>query len=227
MRSAAAPGALPAPHRRSGSIVRPSPNESTRQAIGRVGTRRSNRRLGPARVHRGTARPISQCLREVDTPAGRRRVQQFLAEGPWPRYAASPDAPGLLVATDEAGARGGSLRERTIPGGALEGSGQGEGALIQVPDQRPILIAIAGPNGAGKTTFFHSHLSSAPDCVSPTAATSCPSARSALTLAAGKFSSARNRTQPVFRTEGWSTSSARLSAANANTASSASRESPG
>ena len=30
--------------------------------------------------------------------------------------------------------------------------------MIQVPDQRPIIIAIAGPNGAGKTTFFHSHL---------------------------------------------------------------------
>jgi len=32
------------------------------------------------------------------------------------------------------------------------------GNLVNVLDQRPILVAVAGPNGAGKTTFYHSHL---------------------------------------------------------------------
>ena len=30
--------------------------------------------------------------------------------------------------------------------------------MSQLPDQRPVLVALAGPNGAGKTTFYHAHL---------------------------------------------------------------------
>ncbi len=29
---------------------------------------------------------------------------------------------------------------------------------MNVPDRRPVIVALAGPNGAGKTTFFHAHL---------------------------------------------------------------------
>jgi predicted ABC-type ATPase len=39
-----------------------------------------------------------------------------------------------------------------------EGEANPLGNLVNVLDQRPILVAVAGPNGAGKTTFYHAHL---------------------------------------------------------------------
>lgn len=54
---------------------------------------------------RAAARPLSECLADVDTPQGRRRVQEYLKSGPYPHYEAAPGAPGLLVRVDEDGTR--------------------------------------------------------------------------------------------------------------------------
>ena len=43
------------------------------------------------------ARPLSACLDSVDSPAGRRRVAEFLRTQPYPHYEPAPGAPGLLV----------------------------------------------------------------------------------------------------------------------------------
>jgi hypothetical protein len=54
---------------------------------------------------RGGAVRLSDCLREVDTPAGRKRVQAFLADRPYPHFVAAPERPGFLVRIDEDGSR--------------------------------------------------------------------------------------------------------------------------
>jgi hypothetical protein len=54
---------------------------------------------------RGEAVPLSACLTDVDTAAGRKRVQAFLASGPYPRFEPAPDRPGFLVRIDEDGKR--------------------------------------------------------------------------------------------------------------------------
>ena len=51
------------------------------------------------------ARPLSACLNSVDSPAGRRRVTEFLQGQPWPHYAAHPTKAGLLVRLDANGKR--------------------------------------------------------------------------------------------------------------------------
>jgi hypothetical protein len=51
------------------------------------------------------ARPLSECLDSVDSPAGRTRVAQYLASQPFPHYEAAPDSPGLLVRIDADGKR--------------------------------------------------------------------------------------------------------------------------
>lgn len=50
-------------------------------------------------------RPLSQCLEDVDTPAGRRRLSEHFAAGPFPRYEAHPDRRGLLIRTEADGRR--------------------------------------------------------------------------------------------------------------------------
>ena len=54
---------------------------------------------------KGAARPISECLESVDTPAGRERVASFLQAGPFPHYEQHPDMRGVLVRIDESGHR--------------------------------------------------------------------------------------------------------------------------
>jgi hypothetical protein len=51
------------------------------------------------------ARPLSECLKSVDTPAGRRRVSEFLHDQPWPHYEPHPTQPGLLVRIEADGKR--------------------------------------------------------------------------------------------------------------------------
>ena len=51
------------------------------------------------------ARPLSACLDSVDSPAGRRRVAEFLRTQPYPHYEPAPDAPGLLVRIEASGKR--------------------------------------------------------------------------------------------------------------------------
>jgi hypothetical protein len=54
---------------------------------------------------RGDAEPLSVRLESVDTPAGRRRVAQYVATLPFPRYEPAAEAKGLLVRIDADGTR--------------------------------------------------------------------------------------------------------------------------
>ena len=49
--------------------------------------------------------PLSACLEQVDTDAGRERVANHLTTIPYPHYEQAPDAPGYLVRIDEDGNR--------------------------------------------------------------------------------------------------------------------------
>lgn len=51
------------------------------------------------------AQPLSRCLETADSPAGRRRVVEFLQTQPYPHYEPSPDLPGLLVRIGADGSR--------------------------------------------------------------------------------------------------------------------------
>jgi len=53
----------------------------------------------------GAARPLSECLKSVDSPEGRRRVTDYLQSQPWPHYEPHPDRPGLLVRVEQNGQR--------------------------------------------------------------------------------------------------------------------------
>jgi hypothetical protein len=48
---------------------------------------------------------LSTCLDSVDSPAGRRRVVEFLQTQPFPHYEPDPDKPGLLVRIEAGGKR--------------------------------------------------------------------------------------------------------------------------
>ena len=51
------------------------------------------------------SRPLTACIDSVDSPAGRRRVHDFLESQPFPHYEPQPGNPGLLVRIDEDGRR--------------------------------------------------------------------------------------------------------------------------
>lgn len=53
----------------------------------------------------GRVKPLSECLRSVDSPRGRRRVAAYLREQPFPHYEAAPGKSGLLVRLDKDGRR--------------------------------------------------------------------------------------------------------------------------
>ncbi len=50
-------------------------------------------------------RPLSDCLKSADSPAGRRRVAEFLQGQPWPHYEPHPDLAGVLIRIEEDGKR--------------------------------------------------------------------------------------------------------------------------
>ena len=52
-----------------------------------------------------TAQPLSACLESVDSPAGRRRVAEYLNAQPFPHYEQSANEPGFLVRIDADGKR--------------------------------------------------------------------------------------------------------------------------
>jgi len=54
---------------------------------------------------RGGALKLSDALETVDTPAGRERLQQYLADQPLPHFEPAPGKPGLLVRVDADGTR--------------------------------------------------------------------------------------------------------------------------
>ena len=49
--------------------------------------------------------PLSECLKSVDSPAGRRRVTGFLQGQPYPHYEPHPDQPGVLIRIEANGKR--------------------------------------------------------------------------------------------------------------------------
>jgi ParD-like antitoxin of type II bacterial toxin-antitoxin system len=54
---------------------------------------------------RGETVPLSDCLRTVDTKAGRARMKAHLAERPFPHFEQAVDRTGFLVKIDEDGKR--------------------------------------------------------------------------------------------------------------------------
>lgn len=50
-------------------------------------------------------KPLSDCLRSVDSPQGRRRVADFLASRPYPHYEPIPEKPGMLLRVEAGGRR--------------------------------------------------------------------------------------------------------------------------
>jgi hypothetical protein len=50
-------------------------------------------------------RPLSACLKSVDSPAGRRRVTEFLQSQPYPHYEPHPNQAGVLVRIEANGKR--------------------------------------------------------------------------------------------------------------------------
>ena len=52
----------------------------------------------------GSVKPLSACLKSVDSPAGRRRVVEHLNTRPYPHYEAAA-SPGLLVRIEANGKR--------------------------------------------------------------------------------------------------------------------------
>jgi len=51
------------------------------------------------------ASPLSACLKSVDSPAGRRRVVEFLQSQPYPHYEPHPNHAGVLVRIEANGKR--------------------------------------------------------------------------------------------------------------------------
>lgn len=51
------------------------------------------------------ARPLSDCLKSVDSPEGRARVAGFLEKQPFPHYVPHPRKRGLLIRTEASGRR--------------------------------------------------------------------------------------------------------------------------
>lgn len=53
----------------------------------------------------GGQKPLSDCLKGVDGPAGRQRVAEFLKTRPFPHYEPAPGKAGHLIRLDENGTR--------------------------------------------------------------------------------------------------------------------------
>ena len=49
------------------------------------------------------ARSLTDCLAEVSTSAGRKRLKEVLEARPYPHYEADPEDPGILIRTDAKG----------------------------------------------------------------------------------------------------------------------------
>ena len=65
---------------------------------------------------RGAAHSLSECLQQVDSPAGRRRLEETLSQKPFPRYEPVPGGNGL-IRVDEDGTRtaGRFVNRRFVP----------------------------------------------------------------------------------------------------------------
>jgi len=54
---------------------------------------------------KAAAQPLSKCIEEVDTPAGREKLSAYLETVPFPHYEPAKTGKGLLVRTDADGRR--------------------------------------------------------------------------------------------------------------------------
>ncbi|HEY1787831.1 MAG TPA: hypothetical protein VGJ73_06730 [Verrucomicrobiae bacterium] len=53
----------------------------------------------------GQAKPLSACLKSVDSAAGRRRAREYLGSQPFPHYEPAPGLKGCLIRIDANGTR--------------------------------------------------------------------------------------------------------------------------
>ena len=53
----------------------------------------------------GAARPLSECIKSVNSPEGRQRLADFLESQPFPHYEPHPNKRGLLIRIDSDGKR--------------------------------------------------------------------------------------------------------------------------
>lgn len=53
----------------------------------------------------GKARPLSECLREVNTAKGRKRLERALNRRPFPHYEPVGDKPGYVLRVEEDGTK--------------------------------------------------------------------------------------------------------------------------
>lgn len=53
----------------------------------------------------GAARPLSECIKSVESPEGRQRLADFLQSQPFPHYEPHPKKRGLLIRIDSNGKR--------------------------------------------------------------------------------------------------------------------------
>src|SRR5579859_2936356 len=53
----------------------------------------------------GKAKPLSACLKSIDSAEGRRRLTEHLKSLPYPHYEPAPDSPGGLLVRTEANGR--------------------------------------------------------------------------------------------------------------------------
>lgn len=70
-----------------------------------------------ALCRQGATRPLSECLKSVDSYEGRQRVADFLRAQPFPHYEPDPDRRGLLIRVEADGRRtlGRFLHRQFIP----------------------------------------------------------------------------------------------------------------
>jgi hypothetical protein len=60
---------------------------------------------GGALKRAGAEQLLSECVSRVDSPAGRRRVADYLVNRPFPHYEPCPGLPGMLIRIEEDGTR--------------------------------------------------------------------------------------------------------------------------
>ncbi len=71
---------------------------------------------------RGAAKPLSECIAEIDTPIGHQRVQQVLQARPFPHFEAAVGRPGWLIRIEADGTR---IPGRFVDDCFVEGSPDG------------------------------------------------------------------------------------------------------
>ena len=83
----------------------PSRRKVTLEEVRAVVEEDLEERMAKLRADGKRAPLLSECLREVGTPAGRALVAAVLAGGPFPQFAAAAGRPGVLVKIDKDGTR--------------------------------------------------------------------------------------------------------------------------